>query len=706
MAMDAGLDGMEAEERMTIQREKQMFEGARSLPVTRRGFVNSLLAGAAASCMPATLHAESASVKPLTEPCDTDSSKTGTPVKADSRTLIGNVHALLPGGIAFLRNDEAGIVLDIGSDPTGAPGSTAPDFSYSTRKFHADGAELTLEWGRVGPEAAVFRIQTNRTVTLTVTLPANPWRPFYHYSSPVDGGLDAQAITMQGEYIPWTLRSDPKPTITTSLLSTHASFEIEITPEHPAHMAAGYGALPALNTVNAILDSARARYSDHRAQAHGAWGDFVAAITDNLNNSRLYSSLTRRMGNVIGRSGWLVTDPDYLPFFTWDSSFNALMASVEDPETAKETIRTVLRYQLPNGMVSQLAEWHGGASGIVNAGDSNPPVTSHCAWKLYERWGDKQFLAEVYPRLLRWHDWWPKSSDGNRNGLLEWGATTGGWKLALLASGWDNTPHFDGSKFAGTQMTADAVDLNALWSLDAEILAKMARVLGKPEDAERLQREHEEMNRRINSTLWNEELGLYCSRLWEEDGKPGRFLTRITPMNFYPLMCGAPDEKRASRILETLTDPKKFWGKWPIPTLPYDDPEYWTQDYWKGHVWGPVNYLVWLGLQRYATPRHKAEFARRSVDLFMRNWTSDGTCHENYKSTDGTGDDHPHYTWGALLCQIGIEALYNIDADGNPVTQDNEALAEGLELRNMPAGGKLYTVTTSGGKVTVRPQAS
>ena len=75
-----------------------------------------------------------------------------------------------------------------------------------------------------------------------------------------------------------------------------------------------------------------------------------------------------------------------------------------------------------------------------------------------------------------------------------------------------------------------------------------------------------------------------------------------------------------------------------------------------------MNYLVWLGLRRYGTPRQQAEFARRSVNLFMRNWTTRGTCNENYRSTDGTGDDHPHYTWGALLCQIGIEALYDIKA--------------------------------------------
>jgi putative isomerase len=623
---------------------------------------------------------------------------------ATNDTLIGNVHPTMPGAIAFIRNGVTGIVLDIGADTSGRPGSTASDFSYGTSKFAVNDADVTLEWGRVGEDAAVFRIRTDRQVELSMTLPANPWRPFHHYFSAAEGGLDAVAVTALGEYIPWSLWTDPAPEPSSVLYSTHATVEVLLTPEKPLRMAAGYGSLPPLASVDATLDGARARYMGGRARAEGAWGDFAGAIADNLNNNRLYSSMTRRMGNVIGRSGWLIEDPDYLPYFTWDTSFNGLLASIEDPETAKETIRTVLRYQLPNGMVSQVADWHGGTSGIVNMGNSNPPVTSLCAWKLYQRWGDKQFLAEVYPRLLRWHDWWPQHSDGNGNGLLEWGSTSG-FRLALLATGWDDTPHFDGCKMAGTQMTADAVDLNSLWSLDAETLAKMAAVLGRTEDAGRLRQEHEEMNRRINETLWNEELGLYCSRLWSENGKPGAFLTRVTPMNFYPLLCGAPDAMRAARVLRTLTDPGKFWGEWPVPTLPYDDPEYFKQTYWKGHVWGPVNYLVWQGLRRYGAPQHQAVFARRSVELFMRNWTTHGTCNENYFSTTGMGDDHPHYTWGALLCQIGVEALYDIDADGNPVALDNAAITETVELHNMPACGKLYTVVSKGGKVSIKPQS-
>jgi hypothetical protein len=673
--------------------------------VSRRGFLGSAFAGASVSLLSQRLFGKvQPSAIAVQEPAAGNMKGNVHPpaLAATDRTLIGNVHALLPGAVAFIRDNKAGIVLDIGADSTGRPGSAAPDSSYCKWNIQADGAILIVEWGRVGPESAVFRIRADRNAKLQMKIPANPWRPFFHDVGAATDGLDAYAITPDGEYILWSLRVDPG-----SLHAVHldrdSSVELQITPDHAACFAAGFSALPALGTVDATIDLAGSRYSAHRAQAHGPWGDFAGAIADNLNNSRLYSSLTKRVGNVIGRSGWLVKDPDFLPYFTWDSSFNGLLASIEDPSTAMETIRTVLRYQLPDGMISQVTQWPTGTGSFVNSACSNPPITSLCAWKLYQRWGDKQFLQEVYPPLLRWHDWWPVHSDGNKNGLLEWGSKVD-FRLARLATGWDDTPHFDGAGFEQGQMTADAVDLNSLWSLDAEILSKMAAVLSRPGDAERLHAEHLEMNRRINASLWNDELGLYCTRLWSEDSRPGAFLTRITPMNFYPLICGAPDSQRAQRVLQTLTDPGKFWGPWLIPTLPYDDPEFATQEYWKGHVWGPVNYLIWQGLRRYGTPLQQAEFARRSVSLFMRNWEARGTCNENYRSTDGAGDDHPHYTWGALLCQIGIEALYDIDAGGNPIALQNEMLTENLDLRNVPAGGRLYTISSNGGKVKVKPQ--
>jgi len=250
-------------------------------------------------------------------------------------------------------------------------------------------------------------------------------------------------------------------------------------------------------------------------------------------------------------------------------------------------------------------------------------------------------------------------------------------------------------------MNVNAVDLNSLWSMDAEYLAHMADALGLENDARQLRKEQARVNRLMNEILWNEDLGVYCHRLWSKDGSPAAFETRLTPMNFYPLICGAPDERRAKRMLDVLTNPNKFWGRWIIPTLAYDDPDWHYQGYWKGNAWPPVNYLVWLGLKRYGTPEQKSRLAQRSVEMFMQNWTNKGICGENFKSADGTCNGFPHYTWGALLCLIGLEAFLDIGPDGRPVAGTRIDVPENIQLRNIPAGGRLYRVSSDLGKIKI-----
>ena len=175
----------------------------------------------------------------------------------------------------------------------------------------------------------------------------------------------------------------------------------------------------------------------------------------------------------------------------------------------------------------------------------------------------------------------------------------------------------------------------------------------------------------------------------------GGFLTRLTPMNFYALSAGAPDTDRAKRTLAVLTNPSKFWGKYLLPTLAYDDPNYHEQEYWRGDIWGPTNYLTWVGIKKYASPPQIAEFADRSVELFMREWLSKGVCGENYLSTDGTQNHQAHYTWGALLNLIGLESIIDVD-DSNQIVL-NGCQTRTLTLTNIPLLGRVYSVKTSPG---------
>ena len=625
-----------------------------------------------------------------------------SPGKEIEKNRIGNFHSFYPGGIAFLKNDAWGIVLDIGWDKTGKPGTAAPDQSIHRFSFENEGVPVTCEWGRVGEEAAGIRLTAPRATQISMKIPASPWAFFNNILwQSGSHALEALAVSERGETTQWRLQCNMPITSSLDKPVCEGIVKVQIEPGKPLLIMAGFGEIQTPLAIGPLLNAASQKYERLRALATGSWGDFAGAIADNINNSQLYSSLTKRVATLIGRDQWIVTDPDYLPFFTWDTSFNALLASIENPEQARETIRILLSFQRPDGMMPQYGGWkHEGRLPYINIAFSNPPVTSLCVWKMHERWPERNFLAEVYPKLLKWHDWWPKHSDGNGNGLLEWGAI-GSFADARLGCGWDDTPAFNGATKVGTQMNADAVDLNSLWSMDAEYLARIAGELGRHDDEKRLRAEHVTMNKRINDLLWNEELGVYCSRLWEENGAPGKFLTRLTPMNFYPLICGAPDEDRASRLLKTLTDPKKFWGDWLVPTLAYDDPDWTKQDYWKGHTWAPVNYLIWQGIRRYGTDEQKLQLAERSVRLFMTNWTERGTCNEAYLSSTGIGSRYPHYTWGALLCQIALEYVYDATVDGQPRHFEGQPKMPRMELRNMPSGGKLYRIICDGARITV-----
>lgn len=671
--------------------------------MNRRSFIQNVSGALVSAAFPA--RAQFGSSQNTLAEMDCDAIK-GSRAARGSSINIGNLNAFYPGGIAFIKDNQWGIVLDVGWDATGRPGIAAPDHSVNCVVFERDGAHVGFDWARIGPESVVGRLTTDKDVRLTITIPARPWKSFNNVlTGSNEHGVQFTSVSTSGEQIRWELKSHSVIDVDPKAPSSGGCLRFGLSPGTSVHFVAGFNDLPEISSADRLLKTAAERYSRRRARIDGNWGDFAGAIADNINNSQLYSSLSKRVATVIGRDQWIVTDPDFLPYFTWDTSFNALLASLENPKQGRETIRTLLSYQLPDGMVPQFSNWNHDPLPFINFRSSNPPVTSLCVWKMHERWPDRKFLAEVYPHLLRWHDWWPKHSDGNGNGLLEWGAI-GSFLDARLACGWDDTPAFDGAKQLGTQMNADAVDLNSLWSMDAEYLACMADELGLQSDASRLREEHEGINRRINDHLWNEELGLYCSRLWDEGGRPGEFLSRVTPMNFYPLICGAPNQARAARIMLTLTDPKKFWGQWLIPTLPYDDPDWHKQDYWKGHTWAPVNYLVWQGVKRYGTSRQRLELAERSVRLFMTNWTERGTCNEAYMSSNGMGDRHPHYTWGALLCQIGLEYVYDANHKGGPQTLENSEEFPPMELRNMPSGGNLYRITCGTGGIRVTPEVA
>ena len=257
----------------------------------------------------------------------------------------------------------------------------------------------------------------------------------------------------------------------------------------------------------------------------------------------------------------------------------------------------------------------------------------------------------------------------------------------MYESGLDNSPMYDETAYNDYfhTMELDDVGLNALYALDAWALSEIARELGQVTRSQQLTAEYALMAQRINEQLWSEEAGLYLNRHWDD-----RLSPRLSPTLFYPLIAGVASPEQAGRMVkEHLLNPDEFWGRYVMPSIARDDPGYAGNNYWRGRIWGPMNFLVGEGLRRYRFDDVAHEFARRGLDLLLGEWQSEGHVHENFNAETGDGDDMPNsdpmYTWGALLGYIAMQEL--VDCEPWNGWRFGNTFGEPTSLAGVSAGG-------------------
>lgn len=487
--------------------------------------------------------------------------------------LIGNFLRGAPCGIAWIINDSAAFVLD-----TGGPyvaGTAAPDDSYHRYQFSHNGANIVFEWGRLG-DNVVGRLSSDKEVDLNLSL-SSGWPGWKSIFTGTPNGAIGIAQTTAGQ-INWTLRTSPAPKSSSS-----SSVTVAITSDMPLRFVAGLTNLPDFTAVDGNLKKARERYNAVRPQASGDWGDFIGAIEDNMNNSRLYANDNHLLAHSVSRS-WAST-PNGSPYFCWDSFFTANLAALDDPVVARNTVLAILSCQSPEGLVPNFGHWNFG-NAHASTDRSQPPVGSFCVWKMHERYpDDKAFLSEVYPKLVLWHDWWPNYRDARHDGLLEWGSANGDFQDAQYETGWDDNLHYAGAIMRGTTMDCYSIDLSSMWSMDAHYLALIADFLGHTNDAKRFRKEETAMNQRINDKLWNSNLNCYCSRFWDDVETYARLDQSAYGSGFDGEYFS--DEKLQHSVGSRHADNLDFnWnGKPPLDGMPSGD--HWSAR-WKGAFTAPT----------------------------------------------------------------------------------------------------------------------
>jgi hypothetical protein len=345
--------------------------------------------------------------------------------------------------------------------------------------------------------------------------------------------------------------------------------------------------------------------------------------------------------------------------FCWDTYFASMMLATGSKELAYANAAEITFAATENGFVPNFYA----VNNYKSRDRSQPPVGSLAVWNIYSKYKEKWFLELVYDKLLEWNRWWDKNR--NIDGLLCWGSnpfekvTYRYWETVgvndtyggALESGLDNSHMYDDIPFDKEKHMQQLNDagLSGLYVMDCDLLAKIAGELGKQNDVEELCKRRDSYRENF-SKLWDEKRGLYYNRHTDT----GELDPRISPTNFYPLLANAPTQKQAKRMVdEHLLNPKEFWGEWVIPATPRNDPAFKDNTYWRGRIWAPLNFLVYMGLRNYDLPEARKALSEKSKNLLLKGWLKDGYVFENYSATTGIGDDVENsdkfYHWGALL---------------------------------------------------------
>jgi hypothetical protein len=280
----------------------------------------------------------------------------------------------------------------------------------------------------------------------------------------------------------------------------------------------------------------------------------------------------------------------------------------------------------------------------------------------------------------------------NPSGALSWGsnpipvlygnrwetdgvhATFGG----ALESGLDNSPMYDDIPFdrASSRMCLEDVGLTGLFIRDCRSLIELAKLIGKSADIPALEGRAARAEAGLE-TLWDEENGFYYNRRTDT----GSFSRRISPTNFYALFSRSVPAERLRRIADGhYFNPGEFYGDWMLPSIARNDPAFPDQDYWRGRVWAPLNFLVYMALLGHDLPDVRRDLAEKSAAIFLKEWDERRHVHENYNSITGEGCDAHNsdrfYHWGALLPVIALAERGLLPGFGGPLETSHESGGE------------------------------
>lgn len=396
----------------------------------------------------------------------------------------------------------------------------------------------------------------------------------------------------------------------------------------------------------------------------------------------------------------------FVGMWAWDTWKQAVATSRFDPELGKNNIRALFDHQITaddnirpqdegaiiDAVFYNKDEYRGEDGGNWNERNSKPPLAAWSVWNVYKATNDIEFLKEMYPKLVDYHNWWYTNRDHDKNGIAEYGAMVhplnDSEEAIILAAAWesgmDNATRFDqegygandvgtkvfenkdeNGRLVGYSINQESVDLNSYLYAEKGFLKSMAEILGQYNDAKKFEQEAAYIKSYISENMFDRETGFFYDLQINDNGTQKKLLVNRGkgPEGWLPLWANMATGYQAKCVKDNMIDENKFNTYIPLPTASRDNPKYNPQKYWRGPVWLDQALYGIEALQNYGYYNEAYKLSSKMFDN-CEGLLSNGAIRENYNPESGVGLHTKNFSWSASAFYL----MYQNTLTGNSTT--------------------------------------
>lgn len=397
-----------------------------------------------------------------------------------------------------------------------------------------------------------------------------------------------------------------------------------------------------------------------------------------------------------------VPSPKTYPFqWFWDSCFHSIVWTHFDVERAKEELRALVSSQDRDGFIPHIIYWDKSrVSRSVFLGPwqeskgwwsflpftpkprhsalMQPPVIAQAVERVWEKSRDREFLADMLPRLNRYYAWLKDFRDPDRDRLIS--------IVCPYESGIDSSPAYDDvigfkprhspaslwlrtrrieaqNKFLFSnhkklvvrsgRFHVEDVLVNSIYALNLDVLARLNRTAGEGVAAGEFEDESRLVTEALETKCWNK--GRHA--FFNLDTRAERRNDVLTVISLMPIILPWLNWLKVRALVEEhLLNTNEFWLRYPVPSVAANEPTYSPAGQtdavpvhllWRGPTWVNTNWFLYRGLRQ-----HGYDEAADHIKTQTEHLVEQSGFREFYNPETGQGMGAEDFGWSTLVVDL------------------------------------------------------